>query len=312
MVEWMRRVWRLLAGDSLVLALCRVVLVLALLGAGALAFVAAGLVPVAASEGHWAVTRVLLQFTMRSSVRTRTLGIQPPPLDGPDLLPKAAGHYATACMACHGAPGEPRALVVRGMTPEPPFLPGGFDGLRDRELFWIVRHGIKYTAMPAWPGQGGVDEVWAVVACLRELPGMDAATFQALANGEHAGIDLAPGTLADGERCHGRDGMGRPGIPRLAGQEEAYLRASLAAFADGRRHSGIMQPVAAELDAGEIDRLAAHFAGLAGRSGDAACAGPEAAGRGAVLARHGDPDRKIPACNACHGRAAGDRNPMYP
>src|SRR5690606_14542224 len=77
-------------------------------------------------------------------------------------------------------------------------------------------------------------------------------------------------------------------------------------------HSGIMQPVAAELDAGEIDRLAAHFAGLAGRSGDAACAGPEAAGRGAVLARHGDPDRKIPACNACHGRAAGDRNPMYP
>ena len=94
--------------------------------------------------------------------------------------------------------------------------------------------------------------------------------------------------------------------------EAEYMHATLASYASGIRPSGIMQPVAAGLETGEIDMLASHFAGLDGMSGDAACAGPEKPGRGAVLARHGDPDRKIPACNACHGGGAGHRNPMYP
>ena len=65
-----RRTWACLAEGGWRLVTCRVLVVLALLGTGGLLFVAAGLVPIAASDGHWAVTRALLQFTMRSSVRT--------------------------------------------------------------------------------------------------------------------------------------------------------------------------------------------------------------------------------------------------
>lgn len=323
-----RRAWCCLAAGGWGLALCRVVVVVAVLGVGGLLFAAAGLMPIAASEGHWAVTRAVLQFTMRSSVRRQTLGLQAPPLDDPGLVLKGAGHYAGGCLPCHGAPGEPRALVVRHMTPEPPYLPDGLGTLRDEDLFWIVRHGIKYTAMPAWPTQRREDEVWAMVAFLRELPGMAPADFRELAYGDsvdhpggragaHIGLLGEPlaDVLANCERCHGADGMGRGdgAVPRLAGLDPAYLGASLRAFARGDRHSGMMQPVAAALDPPQLVALATHFSALDGpMPAMLRCKDPAAVARGGVLAANGDPARKIPACTGCHDPEAADRNPLYP
>ena len=320
-----RRTWACLAEGGWRLVTCRVLVVLALLGTGGLLFVAAGLVPIAASDGHWAVTRALLQFTMRSSVRTRTLGLQAPPLDDPALALKGAGHYAANCMPCHGAPGVPRELVVRHMTPKPPYLPHGTGTLRDAELFWIVKHGIKYTAMPAWPARHRDDEVWAMVAFLRALPDLSPAQFRRLAHGDRPGAQTrsaVQGTpvasvQANCERCHGTDGMGRGAgaIPRLAGLDAAYLEASLRAFARGRRHSGIMQPVAAGLDQRQRHALARHFsalpaAALPATGDDRRCDDPALHARGEALAANGDPARKIPACASCHGTGGdGGANP---
>jgi hypothetical protein len=52
------------------------------------------------------------------------------------------------------------------------------------QLFSIVKHGIKFTGMPAWPVQQRDDEVWAMVAFLRRLPDLDAAGYRRLAYGE--------------------------------------------------------------------------------------------------------------------------------
>src|SRR5690606_1424139 len=103
--HWRRLRFRLLLRHA--------VLVLVLLGAGALMFVAAGMAPVAADAGHWPVTRVLLHSAMSRAVEVRAMKLQAPPLDDLALLQKGAGHYATACMDCHGAPGVPRRHVVR-------------------------------------------------------------------------------------------------------------------------------------------------------------------------------------------------------
>src|SRR3546814_7241235 len=84
-----------------------------LAGVAVLEFVGGGCVPIAASEGHWPVTRMLLQFAMHRSVATQSLGIQAPPLDDPALVRKGAGHYASSCMPCHGAPGVERPVLPR-------------------------------------------------------------------------------------------------------------------------------------------------------------------------------------------------------
>ena len=334
-----RRGWRRLVGDCWKLALARVLAVLVALAVGGFAFVSAGLMPIAASDGHWAVTRVFLHYVMRRSVATATIGMQAPPLDDPALVTKGAGHYATGCLPCHGAPGVPRSPVVTRMLPVPPSLHDTRGGLTAEETFWVIRHGLKYTAMPGWLAQEREDEVWAMVAFVRRLPDMGPDEFRALAHGEEAermraiggAADLGPlgagpsastPILASCSRCHGRDGAGRDGaFPRLAGQSEAYLRATLRAYARGTRHSGIMQPALAGLDARELDALARHYAAQAvpapARPSSAmvdAGSGAAAAAiaRGRALANDGDAARRIPVCVACHGPGEMPAHPMHP
>jgi hypothetical protein len=75
------------------------------------------------------------------------------------------------------------------MLPSPPDLSTAVRDWRDRELFWIVKHGIKYTGMPAWVAAQRDDEVWAIVAFLRRLPTLDAAGYRELALG---GLSIRP------------------------------------------------------------------------------------------------------------------------
>ncbi len=304
--RWRRLRFRLLLRHA--------VLVVVLLAAGALMFVAAGMAPVAADAGHWPVTRVLLHSAMSRAVEVRAMKLQAPPLDDLALLQKGAGHYATACMDCHGAPGGPRRHVVRQMTPTPPFLPEKLGRMTPEELFWVVDHGIKYTAMPAWGARGRGDEVWAMVAFLEQIERMSPQRFRELAYGADGDDDSI---LGDCARCHGRDGSGRgtDAFPRLAGQDQAYLLASLEAFASGKRRSGIMQPVAADLDEHERRAMAEHYAKQPAKVASVPVRAPaaaEAVARGRRLAERGNGMRRIPACAACHGPGAGDRNRMYP
>jgi cytochrome c553 len=319
--HWLRCAWQRIVGRSWRLAVLRVVLVLVALGVGGLLFVSAGLVPIAASEGHWPITRMFLHYAMRRSVDANTLGLEAPPLDDPALVLRGAGHYATGCESCHGAPGRPQPPLAQAMLPPPPALSSG-SAMAPDELFWVIKHGIKYTAMPAWVAQQRDDEVWSMVAFVQRLPQLDAAGYFALAHGETAGRDPDSGPsqlgtprppgLAYCVRCHGTDGGGRGAFPQLAGQSEAYLRASLRAYARGERHSGMMQPAAAGLDATRIDRLARHFATLPAPATPAQPAATADVIRGRLLARRGDPARRIPSCVECHGPGNATRNPLYP
>lgn len=65
--------------------------------------------------------------------------------------------------------------------------------------------------------------------------------------------------------CHGPDGNSvSDQFPRLAGQREAYLVAALRAYRDGRRSDAVMGPQAAKLSDGDIEQLAAFYAGRTG------------------------------------------------
>jgi cytochrome c553 len=306
---------------------------LAMLAAGGLAlgmaFAWSGLFNVAASSGHWAITSWLLHYVMRQSVATHALGIEVPLLEDPALVHLGAGHYASGCAPCHGAPGQERSPVAREMTPVPPYLAPRIEHWEPNELFWIVRHGVKFTGMPAWVALEREDEVWAMVAFLRQLPEMAPADYRRLALGEVAdagtghppdqGLDpladpFEP-VLADCARCHGRDGAGRDvgAFPRLRGQSESYLYATLEAYAAGRRHSGIMQTAAAHLSEPEMRRLAEHYASV----NDASPSGSEQPATeieelGAQIARRGVPADGIPACVTCHEPGVRPRYPHYP
>lgn len=307
----------------LVVALAAVVAV----AGGAFMFAWSGLYSVAASAGHWEVTRWFLHFAMRSSVRTHSIGIEAPyDLDAPRLVEMGAGHYQTGCAPCHGTVEGDPPVIPRGMTPHPPLLPPAVSDWEDAELFWLVKHGIKYTGMPAWPSQIRDDEVWAMVAFLRQMPDMDTQTYRRLAFGNADALEVeraaepsldglggsSPLEIANCTRCHGSDGLGRRSgaFPKLAGQSEEYLYLSLQSYAAGRRNSGIMQPIADGLTDAQQRRLASAFAALPPASPEAADVNAELVALGQRLAESGVPEEGVPSCAPCHDSPRA--NPVYP
>jgi cytochrome c553 len=288
--------------------------------------VVSGVVPIKASSGHWPITARFLDFAKLRSVATYSLTIEAPPLDDEALILRGAAHYESGCYPCHGRPGAGVPPVMSAMTPDPPQLTGdALTRYTPEQLFTIVRHGIKFTGMPAWPVLNREDEVWAVVAFLRRMPALDATAYRRLAYGDPGGgASATPDLSATGQplpqavrdscwRCHGLDGTGRgPGaFPSLTGQRAEYLYASLRAFADRRRFSGIMSGVAATLSDDAMREVAAFYALLPSRQPERA-GDPATIERGARIAARGVPDRDIPACAECHGPSDAPKNPMYP
>jgi cytochrome c553 len=287
-----------------------------------------GIVPIKASSGHWAVTAWFLDFAKVRSVSTHAFGVELPPIEDPVLVMQGAGHYESGCMPCHGAPGSAMPTVAAAMTPPPPYLPALITRWDAEDLFYIVKHGIKFTGMPAWPAAERDDEVHAVVAFLLRLPELDAAAYARLVFGADEAPDGSMRTLAssapaptDGEtlaascaRCHGGDGLGRelPAFPKLAGQKRAYLANALEAYANGKRPSGVMQPIAAALSPQARARLAQHYSALPVGAASAPVKNADAVERGARLADQGDPARGVPSCRDCHGPSPRRRNAAYP
>ncbi|GGE71607.1 c-type cytochrome [Sphingomonas prati] len=269
-----------------------------------------GAINVGASTGHWAVTDWFLHWVMRKSVRTHAaLTVDAPATDTTGLA-SAAGHFAGQCSVCHGAPGERPSPVMQAATPPAPDLAVNARDWTDEQLFWILKHGVKFSGMPAWPVQDRDDEVRRMAAFVRRLPAMTPETYRALAYGPGGRINTGTvrqvaDAVPDCARCHGADGQGRgPDVPVLAGQKAAYLEAALRDYATGRRHSGVMQSAAARIDAPTMRGLATLYAAMPRPVVPAAATARDATGDLADAARivgRGISSLNVPACASCHG-----------
>ncbi len=249
-----------------------------------------GVVNFAASSGHWEITDWIMEVAARQSVTLRSIAIEvPDTLDDEKRIMRGAGHYEMVCAACHGSPAEAPQEFARHLTPTPPLLMEQMEHWRPPgRTFWTVKHGIKRTAMPAWPTQLRDDEVWDVVAFIEAMPSLSADDYRALAGDRRVNSCV---------NCHGEDARGRGAFPRLDIQSPAYLAASLRAYRDGTRASGMMMTAAHGLDDEAIARIAAELGQLA----EETPAGPPLGQR---IAEQGLSERDIPACNSCHGATA--------
>ena len=157
-----------------------VLITLAALLAAALAGVAlmvgGGLYDVAATQQHWQPVYTLLERAMHQSVRLRARSIAPPPhmasLDDPRLLVRGAACFRDKCVQCHGAPGVAQQDFGQSMQPLPGPLVDATQRWRPRELYWLTRHGIRMSGMPAWELHLDEEDIWAVVAFLQKLPAL--------------------------------------------------------------------------------------------------------------------------------------------
>lgn len=180
-----------------------ILLALALLGGAVLVWT--GAYDFAASRPHWPLTEEIIDFAVKRSVAVRADQIAVPPLTDAAMARDGAGHYREMCQACHGGPGQQPLEFTKGLTPHPPDLEKAVPHWSAAELFWIVKHGIKPSGMPAWGEIDSDQELWKIVAFLQRLPGMPPEQYRQLAEG--------------GGHHHGTAEAGAPeaGAPEAAG-----------------------------------------------------------------------------------------------
>ena len=73
----------------------------------------------------------------------------------------------------------PEGDIAHGLYPPPPDLANTVPLYSPAELFWIVKHGIKMTGMPAWSDHSD-EEIWATVGFIEKLPGMSEQDYASL------------------------------------------------------------------------------------------------------------------------------------
>ena len=116
---------------------------------GALAAALSGWVDVSATTDEPAPLHWLLETSRESAVRRQAADIGVPDLSGEGRVIGGADAFKDMCAGCHGAPGVEPEIGARDMNPPPPDL---VEVARERspaELFWIIKHGIRMTGMPA-------------------------------------------------------------------------------------------------------------------------------------------------------------------
>jgi mono/diheme cytochrome c family protein len=90
-----------------------------------------------------------------------------------ETLREATAHWADHCALCHGNDGSGKTTLGNKVYPPAPDMRAArTQQLTDGELFYIIEHGVPFTAMPAWGtgSENGEAESWALVRFIRHLP----------------------------------------------------------------------------------------------------------------------------------------------
>lgn len=182
------------------------VILLLLVGGAALGgIIWSGTFSVAADEPHSRIVHRLLEIARERSVAARSASIDVPDLANEELIRIGAGNYAAMCEGCHLRPGLGDSEIRRGLYPQPPDLAvrDAGDAARD---FWIIRHGLKATGMPAWGLSMDDGTIWGMVAFMRSMPGQSAADYAAAvaasSGHSHGGLEDEPEPAAAGAHDH--------------------------------------------------------------------------------------------------------------
>lgn len=146
---------------------------------GAVAFAYSGLYDVSANKPHTAPIRWLLSTTSEAAIRRRARAVDVPSLSAESLAQAGINDYEAMCVQCHGAPGRAPTALAQGLNPQAPDLAASARSLSAAELFWVTKHGVKMTGMPAWGASHDDASLWPVVAFLTRLPELDAAAYRA-------------------------------------------------------------------------------------------------------------------------------------
>ena len=119
-----------------------------------------GIVPVQADV---APRRPVLGTALHAAVARRAPAGVNPVAPSEENLIQGARLYSQMCARCHGLSKESDNSLGQSFYPPAPHLPLRGTTYSEAEMFWLVKHGIRNTAMPAWGNLLADEDIWRVV-----------------------------------------------------------------------------------------------------------------------------------------------------
>jgi len=231
--------------------------------------VGSGALSVAADEPHASLVFGILDAARERSIEARADDIQIPALDDAAMVRRGAGNYDAMCAKCHLAPGMEPTELNAGLSPTPPNL--AKHAQEDAaEAFWVIKHGIKATGMPAWGKHMRDPYIWDLVAFLRKLPSLSAEQYQAevAASGGHAhdGDDESAEVMrshsatAETTHVHADGSQHMHSAPASGPVAAAKALHDALAAGDAARVQSLLDPKVMIMEGGNVERSRKEYA----------------------------------------------------
>ncbi|MEO6155437.1 MAG: cytochrome c [Thermomonas sp.] len=170
-----------------------------------------GIYNIGADDAHTKPVYSMLQMARERSITARSRKLHPSPdLNDAARIRQGAGNYNAMCTGCHLAPGMAETELSKGLYPAPPNLSTA-DMQDPAHHFWVIKHGIKASGMPAWGKSMSDDYIWNMVAFLQQLPKLNEEQYKAMVASSgghsHGGGETAPHDDGDGHHDGEMEGM---------------------------------------------------------------------------------------------------------
>ena len=111
---------------------------------------------------------VIANHALSISIPASAKNTKNPMKPNADALAEAGKDYTDHCAPCHARDGAGNTEIAKGLSPEVPDLRAEhIQKLSDGEMFYIIRNGVRFTAMPASSFQD--ERIWRLVLLIRNF-----------------------------------------------------------------------------------------------------------------------------------------------
>ncbi len=142
---------------------------LIVLCAGAYWILEKGYVNFAADQRPSGVESKLAMSAVDASTDRRAPDRENPVAPTEENLALGAQVYLDHCAGCHGVPSNPESLFAQSFYPPVPEFFTDAPDMSDKQNFYVIEHGVRWTGMPAWDRTLDETQIWQVVTFLDNI-----------------------------------------------------------------------------------------------------------------------------------------------
>ncbi len=146
-----------------------IIFTLVVIGLGGYFMLKNGMINIVADQTPSKLERHMAGTALDASVEKRAASLKNPLEANDENILEGMHIYVQNCANCHGSPKEPESVLGGSFNPHAPQFMKRAPDMPDNQNFYIAKHGVRLTGMPAWGKLYDDDKLWKVTTFLSHM-----------------------------------------------------------------------------------------------------------------------------------------------